>query len=231
MSKVVKGVGRAVSSVVKGVGNVVKKVASSKLGKVLLIAATVYFGGAALMGAMGGAAAGTGVAGTLSGALSGAASGIGSAWSGLTGALSAGSLSGAASSLGSGFTGAYGAGQAAVTGASAAAGAAGAAGAGAAPMAVQTAAPTATSAVTGAKTATGLNLLGADAASTGMIGKMMASPYAAPALISGGTQLISGAMQGYGNQKIYEQQKQDQKQLAADERARYNTNVGTRLFG
>ena len=229
MSKVVKGVGRAVSSVVKGVGNVVKKVASSKLGKVLLIAATVYFGGAALMGAMGGAAAGTGVAGTLSGALSGAASGIGSAWSGLTGALSAGSLSGAASSLGSGFTGAYGAGQAAVTGASAAAGAAGAAGA--APMAVQTAAPTATSAVTGAKTATGLNLLGADAASTGMIGKMMASPYAAPALISGGTQLISGAMQGYGNQKIYEQQKQDQEKSAADREARYNTNVGTRLFG
>jgi hypothetical protein len=53
-----------------------------------------------------------------------------------------------------------------------------------------------------------------------MIGNIMASPYTAPALISGGTQLIGGAMQGYGAQKQQEQQGK-----------RYNTNVGTRLFG
>ena len=226
MSKVVKGVSRAVSKVASGVKNVVKKVASSKIGKIALAAAAIYFGGAALMGAVGGASAGTGIAGTLSGAISGAGAGISSEWSGLTGALGAGSLSGAASSLGSGFTGAYGAGMSAVAPqlATAMGGAgAGAAGAGAAPMA--------TYAVPGAKTATGLNLLGADAASSGIIGKMMASPYTAPALISGGTQLIGGAMQGYGAQKQYEQQKQDQLDLEAAARDRYNRNIGTRLFG
>ena len=58
MSKVVKGVGRATGKVAKGVGNVVKKVASSKFGKILLTAATVYFGGAALMGGLSSSAAG-----------------------------------------------------------------------------------------------------------------------------------------------------------------------------
>lgn len=220
MSKVVKGVGRAVTKVVKGVTNAVKKVASSKLGKIVLTAAAIYFGGAALMGAAGGAAAGTGVAGTLSGALSGAASGISSAWSGLTGALGAGSLSGAASSLGSGFTGAYGAGSAAVQGASAAVGAAGAAG-----SAAGAATPWVTS-------PTGLNVLaseaaGAGAANGGLISQMMASKYAAPALITTGGQLIGGVMQGYGAQK----QQERQEQLSAEERARYNRNIGTRLWG
>ena len=53
MSKVVKGVTRAVSKVVKGVATAVKKVASSKIGKIIMVAAAVYFGGAALLGAMG----------------------------------------------------------------------------------------------------------------------------------------------------------------------------------
>ena len=61
MSKVVSGIGNAVSSVVKGavkavsgiaknVGGLVKSIASSKLGKAVLIAAAIYFGGAALSG-------------------------------------------------------------------------------------------------------------------------------------------------------------------------------------
>jgi O-glycosyl hydrolase len=70
------------------------------------------------------------------------------------------------------------------------------------------------------------NTGGANAA-PGMIGKIMASPYTAPALISGTTQLIGGAMQGVGAQKQQEQQAK----MAEDERKRYNTNVGTRLFG
>lgn len=222
MSRAVKSVGRAVGKVVDGVKNVVKKVASSKIGRVALMAATVYFGGAALMGAIGGASAGTGIMGTLGGALSGASAGISSAWSGLTGALGAGSLSGAASSLGSGFTGAYGAGAGSVAqGISAATTAAGSA----AGSAAGAAAPTAAAATT----PTGLNLLGTDVAakSTGLIGKMMASPYAAPALISGGTQLIGGVMQGVGAR---EEQKR-QEQLDATARNRYNTNIGTRLWG
>ncbi len=44
MSKVVKGIGKAV----KSIGKAIKKVASSKVGKALLIAATIYVGGAAL---------------------------------------------------------------------------------------------------------------------------------------------------------------------------------------
>ncbi len=102
----------------------------------------------------------------------------------------------------------------------------------AAPMAVQSAAPvaakTAGAATTGATTSTGLNLLGADvAANPGIIGKMMSSKYAAPALITTGGQLIGGAMQGYG---MREEQKR-QEQLAGEARDRYNTNVGTRLWG
>jgi hypothetical protein len=113
IKKVVKGVTKVVKGVVKGVGNVIKKVASSKFGKVLLAAATIYFGGAAIMGAMGGAsAAAPGFMSTLSGAVQGAGAGISNAWAGLTGAVSGGGLS----SLQSGFTGANAAGQTAVGG-------------------------------------------------------------------------------------------------------------------
>jgi hypothetical protein len=55
----------------------------------------------------------------------------------------------------------------------------------------------------------------------------MSSQYTAPALISGGTQLIGGVMQGVGAKK--EQERQDQ--MVVDERERYNRNIGTRLWG
>lgn len=48
MSKVIKKVGKAVKSVVKGVKKVFKEITSSKIGRGLLIAATVAVGGAAL---------------------------------------------------------------------------------------------------------------------------------------------------------------------------------------
>jgi hypothetical protein len=51
-------------------------------------------------------------------------------------------------------------------------------------------------------------------------------PYGQYAAISGGTQLIGGAMQGYGAQ----QEAKRQEKMSADARARYNANVGTRLF-
>jgi hypothetical protein len=225
MSKVVKGIGRAVSKVVKGVVNVVKKVAKSKLGKVLIGAALVYFGGAALMGGMA-APAGSGISGFLSGAgsgLSSAATGISNAFT----ALTQGSLSGVKTALSEGF---MGTGSAAFTG-STPTGLATVA-ADAAPLAVQTAAPTA-GAFTG-QTITGLPTVAADAANvlnagsggSGLLAKAMSSPYTAPALISGGTQLIGGVMQGYGAQK----QQERQEQLAEDQKKAYNTNVGTRLY-
>lgn len=75
---------------------------------------------------------------------------------------------------------------------------------------------------------TGLPTVAADAANvalnqpTGLIGKMMASPYAAPALINTGGQLIGGVMQGVGAQ----QQVKERRKLEADALARYKTNVG-----
>jgi hypothetical protein len=59
MSKVAKGIGKAVSGVARGVKKVFNKVVGSKLGKIVLIAAAIYFGGVAL-GAWGGPVAGAG---------------------------------------------------------------------------------------------------------------------------------------------------------------------------
>lgn len=249
MSKVVKGIGRAVSKVVKGVVNTVKKVAKSKFGKILIGAALVYFGGAALMGAMGSGAAGT--AG-LSG-LAGAAEGISAAWTSLGTAgsqLLAGNLGNAVSALGSGIggsaatvgangamlvnggvvgsgltapavgttTGTVGGGGLTVPAAGSTTGAVGG-------STLTTGAPTWSSSLIsetagagGLKTA-GINIApglgaGAGAAPTGLVAKMMASPYAAPALITAGSQLAGGLISGYGAQK----------EKAAD-LARYNSNI------
>lgn len=240
MSKVVKQAlgGRLISKVFKGVTKAIKKVASSKLGKILITAAAIYFGGAALMGGIGGATSAAAGSSFLSGAsagLSSAASGISGAWSALTGT---GGLSGAASSLSSGFTGAMqaGAGGSSLVGAIPGEIANGMsqaemlatqnAGIEGATQATNAAASSAFPAATNAAT-TGLQLTPGAGANPGLISKMMASQYTAPALISGTTQLIGGAMQGYGAQKQQEQQAQ----LAEDQRNRYNTNVGTRLFG
>lgn len=101
VSGVVKGVTKAVKGVVKGVSGLVKKISSSKLGRVLIMAAAIYFGGAAIMGGMKGMAAGTGF-------MSGAGTGIANAWTGLQAAGSAamgGNFSAAGSNLSAGFQG------------------------------------------------------------------------------------------------------------------------------
>lgn len=228
MSKVVKGVGRAVSSVVKGVGNAVKKVAKSKLGKALLVAAAVYFGGAALMGGMA-APAGSG----LSGFLSGAGQGIANAWGGLTGAASSalsGNFASAGSKLSAGFQGTtVGALEAAAASPASYAGSLGTkAATGANSQAAMLAAQTGEFGTAGLKATQAAAAKASGAVlnqPTGLIGKMMASPYAAPALITTGGQLIGGAMQGVGMQKQYEQQRN----LEAEARERYNRNVGANM--
>lgn len=127
MSKAVKKVSKSVSKVFKGAAKIVKKVTSSKIFKIAAVAATVYFGGAMLMGAAGGASAGTGFLGTIQGAIQGAGAGLTNAMNGISGAWGAitggEGLGAAASSLGGGVTGAYGAGQGAVAGVANAAGA------------------------------------------------------------------------------------------------------------
>jgi len=118
MSGVVKGVKKvfkAVTKIPKAIGSAVnkvhKKLRQSKIYKIALGAAAIYFGGAALLSMAGGGTA---------------AAGLGSAWGGLQGAGSAvmaGNFSGAVSAIGSGFTGGaaagagatFAAGQAATT--------------------------------------------------------------------------------------------------------------------
>jgi hypothetical protein len=99
MSKVVKGVVRAVKKVVSGIGKAVKKVMKSPIGRVIAIAALTFVGAPMLAGAMQGAAAGSGFLGTISGALSGAASGFSAAMSGIGTAISTGLSQG----IGAGF--------------------------------------------------------------------------------------------------------------------------------
>jgi hypothetical protein len=52
------------------------------------------------------------------------------------------------------------------------------------------------------------------------------SPQAQAATITGGTQLIGGVMQGVGMQKA----QNDQAKQTAQQKADWNTNVGTRLY-
>lgn len=230
MSKAVKSVGRAIGKVVKGVVKVVKKVASSKIGKILITAAAIYFGGAAIMGAMGGASAGTGFLGTLSGAVSGAGAGISSAWTGLTGAASAamgGNFAAAGSSLGSGFTGAYGAGSSAVTGAAAAAPSVFAGGS-VVPSATTVGAPNSVFA--------GGTLAPTSAASTaskGLVSGMWngLGDYGKMAAVQGATQMAGGVIQGYGQQKAVEDQRNYEAEQAQLARDRYNQNAGTMWWG
>ena len=232
MSKVVKGIGRAVSKVVKGVTNVVKKVTKSKLGKVLITAAAIYFGGAALQGMMQGASAGSGFMGTISSGLQGAAQGIGNAWSSLGTAVTqaaGGNFANAGNALSTGFQGGT---ASMVDGALVTQPMSIASAPMATPAPPMSAPPTGgvnMNAVLG-KAPPQMSVPGLNVPPTtppGLIGGLMSSPYAMPAAIMSGTQLIGGVMQGYGAQK----QQDQQVQMAEDERKRYNTNVGTRLWG
>ena len=100
-TSVVKTAVNVVRSVAEPVVEVVKKVASSKIGKVVLTAAAVYFGGAALAG-------GFGTIGTSTSFLSGMGTGVANAASSLSTAWSAtmaGNFSQAGSALASGVQG------------------------------------------------------------------------------------------------------------------------------
>ena len=222
MSKVVRGIGRAIKKVVSGVGKLVRKVFKSKLGKLVAGAALVFFGVPAVSGLFGGGAA---AASGLSG-LAGASANISAAWGSLTGAASsmlAGNFAQAGSQLATGMLGptteAIGAGGAA---AGEAAGAA-TGGAGAAGQAAGGAAWT--------QSPTGLNVLAAEGNAmvqpTGLLSKFTSSPYFAPAVVQAG----GAVLQGIGQAKAAQAQIDATQKLKDDELKRYNTNVGTRLWG
>ena len=69
--------------------------------------------------------------------------------------------------------------------------------------------------------APGLGGAGAGA-SKGILASAMSSPYFAPAVVTSGTQLIGGVMQGVGAR----QEQKRQEQMAADQKATYNRNIG-----
>ena len=220
MSKVVRSVTRVIGKVVNGIGRLAEKITGSKtigkLAKFAAMAATVYFGGAAIAGVASGAGA---VAG-----LQGAWTSLGTAGS----ALMAGNISGAGTALASGMSGTAMTGaqlaSSQVAGATAAAGlppvdyglTAGSkvVGSGSGIAAVPSAASTVAPSV-------------APQAAPGLLAKIAESPYTAPALIQGTGMIFQSLAQG---RQLDEAQKR-QERLTDEERKRYNTNVGTRLWG
>lgn len=229
--KVVKGIGRAIGRVVKGAVGLVKKVFKSKLGKLVAGAALMFFGVPAVAGLFGGGAAG---AAGLSG-FAGASANISAAWGSLTGAASsmlAGNFAQAGTQLSTGMLGpateAIGAGGASIPmGEYAGVGAAEAA-AGAAPgISGAGYIPTATSTATSFGGDVGLMAGGAPAQAPGLLAKFTSSPYFAPAVVQAG----GAVLQGIGQAKAAQSQIEYQQKLKDDELKRYNTNVGTRLWG
>jgi len=110
MTKIVQGIGDAIGDVVKGVVNVVKgvadgvgdlarSIADSPIGKAILIAGAVYFGGAALAGGFGSSAAGGSFLSGMGVGVESAATGLSSAWS----STLAGNFGEAASTIGNTF--------------------------------------------------------------------------------------------------------------------------------
>lgn len=117
MSKVVQGIGDAIGDVVKGAINVVKNVAdgvgdlargiaNSPIGKAILIAGAIYFGGAALAGGFGQAAGGGSFLSGMGTGVASAAETLSSAWT----STLAGNFGEAASGIGNSFGTAYTAG-------------------------------------------------------------------------------------------------------------------------
>jgi hypothetical protein len=224
MSKVVKKVTRAVTNVVKGVVKVVqavqkpvvsavkkvaskvvevvKKVAKSKLGKAVLIAAAVYFGGAALAGGFSSSAAGGSFLSGMGTGVSNAASSLSNAWT----SVLKGNFSQAGRAISSGFQG-----QMASAGASAAS---------AMPAVAE---PYLTATTPGAPGAViPPPTLPPPSGSPGTLGKAWNSlgDYGKMAAVQGSTAIVGNLISGEGQQ-----------QQADDARDRYNTNVGTNWWG
>jgi len=242
MSKVVSGIGNALGSVVKGAVNVVKSVgsgvsglvkniASSKLGKAVMIAAAIYFGGAALSGGFSSMGAGGSFFSGMGTGVANAASSLSTAW---TSAMS-GNFSQAGSALSSGFSGEV----AAAPGTNALAGNYSVAGTTSAPAAAPAAPPAAAapppspvypqapvvSPVTPPSVVPSTAL-----PPTGTWDKIVSSPYTAPSLISGGMQVGGAIIQGKAQEKQLKDQREYEERMAREGRERYNANAGARLW-
>jgi hypothetical protein len=250
MSKVVSGIGNAIGGVVKGVVNVVKgvvkgvgdlakSIASSKLGKAIIIAGAIYFGGAALAGGFGSSAAGGSFLSGMGAGVSSAASTLSSAW----GSVMAGNFSQAAGAVGNAWgTAGTAAGQAASTGAMTV-------GSAVAPTTVTAPTVGAPTAVANGGVQTQAQMLaaqnagipGADTLTSAALKTGVTPPPAAPGFfssdlakygaITAGTQVVGGMIQGAGQKAAQEDQRDYELRMAQEARDRYNANVGTALWG
>lgn len=259
MTKIVQGIGDAIGDVVKGVVNVVKgvadgvgdlakSIADSDIGKAILIAGAVYFGGAALAGGFGSSAAGGSFLSGMGVGVESAATGLSSAWS----STLAGNFGEAASTIGNTF------------------GAAGTAAGESATLASQIAAPVASNVAnfTTEQIANANPLAAGQGASptlNGLAGTTPPAPtspfslaqpptiptgvppaippgappaagwwagvdpYLKTAAVMGGTQVVGGLISGAGQAKAAQEQRDfevDQAELA---RQRRNKNMGAQL--
>lgn len=239
MSKAVKAVTRTVSNVVKGAVKVVSKVtegvksvAQSKFGKILITAAAIYFGGAALAGGFSSSAAGGSFLSGMGTGVANAASGLSTAWSAAVGgdfagagsALSSGFQDQAVGGMSTGLAGAGGAGATTQAGVGSTMGGAGGISGSAtqiAPSLGTSSAATGAGSVVGSGAGAGAGAAGSGGIAQGLIGA---------AKIQAGTQLVGGLVQGYGAQKATEDQRNYEVEQAALARDRYNSNVGAKLW-
>ena len=258
IGSVVKGVVSVVEGVVKGVGELVKGIADSPIGKAILIAGAIYFGGAALAGGFGSSAAG----GSF---LSGMGTGVASAAETLSGAWSstlAGNFGEAASSIGNAFGTAGTAGgnsaamtQALQTGASALS-SSGAAIPGAAAPAGTGLTAGGTGLTAGGSAGQGLVANGMSAAGSTVSpyalvqpASTLAStlpaalpaaapaaswwagvdPYLKTAAVMGGTQVVGGLISGAGQASAAQDARDEAERIKLENIARYNENTGTLL--
>jgi len=252
VSGVLKGVGDAVDGAVKGVGTLAKQIYDSDIGKAIIIAGAIYFGGAALSGGFGSMGAGGSFLSGMGTGVSSAASSLSSAW-GLATSGEAGSLSQAASTIGSSW------GAAGDAGANAARFAAGSGLSAAAPSAASVASAPAAAAAPAAAPAAATPAVASGA--PGVLSPAAASAYTpvvetaagAPAatqpwysqaldyltpksdlakygLISGATSVAGHVISGIGQQQAAQEQREYEAEQLRKAQELRNANVGSNLF-
>lgn len=217
ISGVVKGAVKAVSSVTSGVSDLAKSFTGSSFGKAIMMAAAIYFGGAALSGGFGAAEGTTFLEGMGTG-VANAATSLSTAW----GSAMSGNLSQAGSQVATGFGG-EAAGAGASTGASTAVVNGG----------VQTQAQMLAAQNEGIL---GADKLTSDALKTGVKSLSVApgffsSDLAKYGTIMAGAQVAGGLISGAGQQRAMQDQRDYEALMAQQGRDRVNTNVGASLWG
>lgn len=250
VSGVLKGVGDAVSNAVKGVGDFAKDIYESPIGRALIIAGAVYFGGAALAGGFGSAGAG----GSF---LSGMGSGINASIQAMADAWAQTSLGPLGSAWGSAYQAGVGTAStaaqlgaaAAMDGGADALATAAESGGGGAPTALAPPPAPVPASVPAAPLAPAPAAAGSPTAySFGSGGATLPPPPETPwyskaldyitpkselakyGLISGATQVVGNVIQGLGQEQAAKEQREYEAEQLRKAQELRNANVGAELF-